>query len=136
MAISHRLKTRNTTLADLIAVGKVRHQLAQLALGVRPSEITRQLRLYPPRVLLTARILEEGNPQAAILDRFFGEWRHVRTAVTGHDLRTMGLTPSPLYSRLLERLLDARLDGEVQSEHAERALLDHLLAAGSYGNGQ
>jgi tRNA nucleotidyltransferase (CCA-adding enzyme) len=82
-------------------------------------------------VLLTVRILSEGDPAAEIIDRYFGEWRHVRTAVTGHDLRQMGLPPGPLYSRLLERLLNARLDGEVKEEADERALLSRLLTNGS-----
>jgi tRNA nucleotidyltransferase (CCA-adding enzyme) len=84
-------------------------------------------------VLLTVRLLNEGSPSstAGVLDRFVGEWRHMKTAVTGHDLRRMNLPAGPLYSRLLERLLDARLDGEVQNESDERALLARLLAADS-----
>ena len=64
----------------------------------------------------------------ALLEQYFREWRFVKTAVTGNDLREMGLKPSPLFGELLEKLLAARLDGEVVDEVGERALLEKLLA--------
>ena len=48
-----------------------------------------------------------------MLDRYFGEWRYVKTGLTGDDLREMGLKPGPPYLPLLEQLLAARLDGRV-----------------------
>ncbi len=44
------------------------------------------------------------------------------------DLRRAGLSPGPVYTRLLGRLLDARLDGEVQDDEAEFALMKSLVS--------
>jgi hypothetical protein len=51
----------------------------------------------------------------------------VKTAVTGDTLREMGLKPGPQFGFWLEKLLAARLDGEVGSEAEELALLHQLL---------
>jgi hypothetical protein len=39
----------------------------------------------------------------------------------------MGLEPGPQFATLLDQLLAARLDGYVQDEESERALLASLL---------
>ena len=61
------------------------------------------------------------------LDRYWAEWRDVRPMLNGDDLRALGLPPGPLYTRLLDRLLAAWLDGEVNDEAAERELLGELV---------
>jgi|GEM_PF-6739112 len=38
----------------------------------------------------------------------------------------MGLTPGPLYRTIMDRLLDARLNGDVTSETNEQALVKTL----------
>lgn len=51
----------------------------------------------------------------------------VKTALTGRDLQAMGLQPGPQYKKVLDRLLDARLNGDVRTELEERQLLEHLV---------
>jgi len=106
----------------------VREALLRLPEDARPSEVMRALAPFAPRALLTARALDLGLQINAWLDRYIAEWRHVRTTTTGDDLRRAGLSPGPIYTRILDRLLVARLDGEVQDDAAERALLESLLA--------
>jgi tRNA nucleotidyltransferase (CCA-adding enzyme) len=53
--------------------------------------------------------------------------RHVRPVVNGEYLKTLGLKPSPLFSRLLNAVRDARLDGELDTAEEEKALIAHLL---------
>lgn len=55
------------------------------------------------------------------------DWRWVKPATTGDDLRALGIPPGPAYSRLLQRLRRARLDDDVKSEDEERALLKTLI---------
>ncbi|MFQ5398074.1 MAG: CBS domain-containing protein [Anaerolineae bacterium] len=126
-AVMARLRVRKTTREDVIAVSQVLRALQALPPNPRPSEVERVLRTARPRVLLAASIATAGTAAADLITRYFREWRQVRTAVTGDDLRAMGLKPGPLYGRLLDRLLAARLDGEVHDEEGERALLNQLL---------
>ncbi len=53
--------------------------------------------------------------------------RHVQSLVDGAYLKALGLQPSPLFSRLLNAIRDARLDGEIQTIEEEKALIAHLL---------
>jgi tRNA nucleotidyltransferase (CCA-adding enzyme) len=55
------------------------------------------------------------------------ELRHVQPVVDGDYLKSLGLKPSPLFSRLLSAVRDARLDGEIQTAEEEKALIHRLL---------
>ena len=125
-----RLRVRKATQADVTACCDAVEAVEALSLEDSPSVVATALRPFAPRVLLVCRILLDGHPNTVLLERYFKEWRHVKTAVTGNDLREMGLRPSPLFGELLEKLLAARLDGEVVDEAGERALLEALLGDG------
>ena len=43
------------------------------------------------------------------------------------DLKAMGLEPGPLSNKILDRLLDARLDGTVETEADERRMVSRLV---------
>jgi tRNA nucleotidyltransferase (CCA-adding enzyme) len=55
------------------------------------------------------------------------ELQHVRPVVDGEYLKSIGLKPSPLFSRLLNAVRDARLDGEIHAVEEEKALIAQLL---------
>jgi len=55
--------------------------------------------------------------------------RYVKPSLTGEDLKTLGLKPGPLYRKILDRLLDARLNGTVKTEADERAFVTILTKA-------
>jgi tRNA nucleotidyltransferase (CCA-adding enzyme) len=54
-------------------------------------------------------------------------YQRTKPSLTGADLKSLGLKPGPLYKRILDRLLDARLDGDVKSEAGERELVRKLV---------
>jgi tRNA nucleotidyltransferase (CCA-adding enzyme) len=56
-------------------------------------------------------------------------YQRTRPLLTGDDLKSLGLKPGPLYKRILGRLLDARLDGNVKSEADERELVKKFVRA-------
>ena len=64
------------------------------------------------------------------LTRYEEDWRWRRPALTGRDLRRLGLPPGPRYRELLERLQIARWNGEVTSVEEERELLERLVEEG------
>jgi len=127
--VMRRLKVRKTTREDVLAIVSVLHELSQIPQNARPSQIVAVLRPYPSRVLLVARAIV--NPEAQhsdYLDRYQEEWSTVRTELDGNYLLNMGLEEGPLIGSLLERLLAARLDGEISGVKEERNLLDELLS--------
>ncbi len=54
-----------------------------------------------------------------IVSHYCHRYRHVQTELKGRDLKAMGFPPGPLYSRILNELLDARLNGQVRSRAEE-----------------
>lgn len=94
---------------------------------VKPSETFRALCNLPDETLvfLMAKAQSERGKQN-IADHFT-VYRQVKPILRGNDLRAMGLKPGPLYNRILDRLWDARLNGEVETETDERRLARRLV---------
>lgn len=125
--VMDRLRVRKNTRADVEACGRLLATLRTLPEDARPSQVEKALRPYRPRVLLVARVLLADERPAALVEQYMRVWRGVKTAVGGDDLRTLGLKPGPRYATILDRLLAARLDGEVSDEAGERQLLAKLI---------
>jgi tRNA nucleotidyltransferase (CCA-adding enzyme) len=93
------------------------------------------LREYQSRVLLVA--LAAVGPDSEIglnIDSYQRDWRDVRTSLNGNDLLDMGLKAGPQIGELLDRLLAARLNGEIHDEEGERELLKTLVETESTAN--
>jgi tRNA nucleotidyltransferase (CCA-adding enzyme) len=127
-AIMTRLKVRAKTSGDVMALGRLLADLAELGAEAKPSRVYGRLKLYPPRVLLTAMAaVPKGSPSARQLERYYLAWRTMRPALDGNDLQALGLPRGPEIGRLLVRLLEGRLDGTITTEAQERALAAEAL---------
>lgn len=126
--VATRLRVRKATLEDLLGLERLRVALGELPTGATPGQVVRALSPFAPRTLLTAWLLEWGSDANRWLERYVAEWSHVKPAVNGDDIRKAGLSPGPAYTRILDRLLMARLDGETPDETSERAMMMSLVA--------
>ena len=92
----------------------------------KPSDTFRALCHLPDETLvfLMAKARSERDKQN-IADQFT-TYRRAKPILTGNDLKAMGLKPGPLYNRILDRLLDARLDGTVETEADERRMVRRI----------
>ena len=63
---------------------------------------------------------------AANLRLYLSRLRHVSTSLSGGDIVAMGVPEGPRVGEVLRELLDARLDGTVESEEEERELASRL----------
>jgi tRNA nucleotidyltransferase (CCA-adding enzyme) len=94
---------------------------------LRPAETYRLLSGLSDEVLLSLMAKSKGESVKRQVSAFLTIYQHVKPVLTGADLKTMGLKPGPQFKNLLDRLLDARLNGEVKTETEERALVSKLL---------
>ena len=92
----------------------------------RPSAVVARLEGIPPLVVCAASLAAEP-PIRAILEKYLAQWRHIHSRTTGDDLLRRGLPPGPAYKTILGRLREARLNGEVQTDEEELALLEELI---------
>lgn len=111
---------------SLIEAGRLLHD-SLIQPDMRPSYIVERLETRSEMALLTAWLLAEHPLARERIQRYMLEWRHIHTAVNGHTLRSLGLTPGPCYTLMLKRLRKARLDGEVHNDTEERILLQSLI---------
>ena len=61
--------------------------------------------------------------------------RHLKTSLKGSDLKELGYAEGPIYRRILDRLLYARLDNEVDSREDEITFLKKHYPPGRYRDG-
>lgn len=129
-SILKRLHVKSTTIRDVRALHGVQDTLAWLnSFPQMPaSEVVARLEPFPPRALLVGWVTRTPDAASRLVERYWREWRFVRTALDGAALKALGLPPSPLYGRLLGGLRAARLDGLISTEEEERALLQQWLA--------
>ncbi|MFC1981467.1 CCA tRNA nucleotidyltransferase [Chloroflexota bacterium] len=80
---------------------------------------------------LTASSLATGSPAAEEhIQLYLGALRHVKTALSGEDLKRMGIAEGPRIKEILNRLREARLDGKVGSRSEEEEMVRGYKPAG------
>jgi tRNA nucleotidyltransferase (CCA-adding enzyme) len=100
--------------------------------GVAPSTI---YDLLHGRSLtaLAANSLATGSPATAEhIELYLNVLRHVKPALTGDDLKKLGIPEGPKIKEVLQLLREARLDGKVSNKEEEEAIV-RSLGTGSRG---
>jgi tRNA nucleotidyltransferase (CCA-adding enzyme) len=127
----HRLQLSAAQSGALEWAGQRTSHITKLlssAAPLRPSQIYRLLSGMPDEAL--AMVLAKGrvdNSRAENgrlmrrLRRFLTRDRHARTTINGETLKDFGLRPGPHFKRILDQLLDERLDGRITAAGDERA---------------
>jgi len=96
---------------------------------IRNSDIHAWFHGMPLEILLYLAARSSHEQVRRYTSLYITSLRLVRCELDGHDLREMGLEPGPFFSKVMQRLLAARLDGEVSCVEEERALAISLIAA-------
>jgi tRNA nucleotidyltransferase (CCA-adding enzyme) len=125
--LASRLKVKRDDTEELCQLPDLKEALSQLGKARRPSAIYRLLKPYPARVLAVAWIAANNKRLRERLRRYQSEWRRVEAALTGDDLRAMGLRPGPLFRDLLGALREARLDGKVRTRDDEVRMVERMV---------
>jgi len=78
-------------------------------------------------LFLMAKITKKSAKKA--ISTFLTRLKHTKIKTTGEDLKKLGLLPGRLYKRILDNLLDAKLDGKVRSKREEIAFIKENFLA-------
>jgi tRNA nucleotidyltransferase (CCA-adding enzyme) len=117
--------------ADMIRTARLRAnrilQWLGCKVGLRPSQTSRVLAGLPDEVLLYLLAKAPRKEIKQQIVAYLTEYRDVRPLLSGTGLKALGLKPGPQFKRLLDRLLAARLDGEVKTEADERDLVQKIV---------
>jgi tRNA nucleotidyltransferase (CCA-adding enzyme) len=93
----------------------------------QPSHIYRALCDFPDEVLIFLMAKVQSETVKQHLSAFLKTYRHIHPILNGTDLKRMGLKPGPQFRSILDKLLDARLNGEVKTESDEWNLIKQLI---------
>jgi tRNA nucleotidyltransferase (CCA-adding enzyme) len=105
------------------AKGEGEQALKQMAVGPRdlkPGQIYQLLHPLPIEVLLYLMTKTSREQTRKSISLYITKLRSVKIAVTGKDLSEMGYEPGPHYKEILEKVMDARLNGFVTDRDTER----------------
>ncbi|WP_246325469.1 CBS domain-containing protein [Dissulfurirhabdus thermomarina] len=91
--------------------------------GLRDSELFALFHGREIEEVLLALVLARSERARRRISRFITDLQDVRPHLRGGDLLALGHRPGPVIGRILERLLAARLDGEVTTREEELALV-------------
>lgn len=121
-AISKRLGFSSALNQACTSVVQLKADLPALK-NSKPSEWTFHLEEIPPSAVYVFWLVSHEPA----LKEFLVNWRHIKPATTGSDLKARGLEPSPRYGEILTNLRAAWLDGEVKSVQEEEEKLRGFL---------
>ena len=125
-SLNKRLHFTAPLLKSLLASSEL---LADLPIfsNLKPSQCVERLDKFPlPAICAVFLAAPRGKPKQA-LEKYIVEWRHLRSKITGHDLKKLGFEPGPKYQAILRKLRNAWLDGEVKNANEEKNLLQKSL---------
>jgi len=92
-----------------------------------PADVYHLLSGLSDETLLILMAKSKGETVKRQVSAFLTTYQHVKPILTGTDLKAMGLKPGPQFKKILDRLLAARLNGEVETEAEERQFLHQLV---------
>jgi tRNA nucleotidyltransferase (CCA-adding enzyme) len=94
---------------------------------LQPSEIHQKLQSYTIAAILANKLCTPSRDVRINLKLYLDKLRFVRTRLNGRELKAMGVPPDKKMGVILDRLLTARLDGEVKTKADEQRLALQLL---------
>lgn len=114
----------------MLAYKKIKHELInRLSLGkIKPSEVCGILEPLSYEVIILIKAKFKNKILQKHVEDFFRIYNGTRINVSGDDLRKLGLIPGPYYQKVFHRLLNAKLDGLVETKKQELELAQRLAA--------
>ncbi len=90
----------------------------------RPSDIYRALQPFRAEELLFLMARTQREETRKAISHYLSRYREMKSEIRGQDLKDLGVPPGPVYKKILDEILDGRLNGELKSRQDE---LDYIL---------
>ncbi|MDD5552942.1 MAG: hypothetical protein PHE18_03600, partial [Candidatus Omnitrophica bacterium] len=93
---------------------------------IKPSRLFGMLEpLSYENIVLLKAVFKNSSLRKNVED-FLKIYNGTRVHVTGEDLARLGITPGPVYQKILRRVLEAKLDGRVKTKDDELKLVSKI----------
>jgi tRNA nucleotidyltransferase (CCA-adding enzyme) len=118
---------RKILLKDRFAADAILNRLER-KLPKNDSSLHLQLTSLSIEMILYMMVCAHSRRVKRAISHYVTKLRHVTPSVTGKDLMDRGLKPGPVYREILQAVLDAKLNGLVQTRKDELAFIDKKLS--------
>ncbi len=128
--LAKRFKFKRKNFDKIIASKEIKKYLIHELSGrkrILPSTIYKRLIKLPLEVLLLILSKSKSPRLKERVTLYLTTLRKAKLRITGEDLKELGLRPGPQFKRVLDKVFEARLDGEVKSKGEEKALAKKLI---------
>ncbi len=95
--------------------------------GQPPSVVHYQLRGAEELAVVANLLCAESVVARRYIELFLSDLQYVRPELNGDDLMELGVPEGPQMKKILQKLLDARLDGEMNSREEEVEMVERWL---------
>jgi len=136
-AVGERLQLSSAQARAIHWSGKETDRVARLLMArsaLKPSQVYRRLQGMPDEALVLVAAKALARSKRVFADRVSGRLAHfvkrgrgTATRITGGDLKKLGLSPGPQFKKILDRLLNQRLDGIVRTKSDEEASVRRMV---------
>lgn len=94
---------------------------------IKPAKIFNLLEPLSYEVILLIKAKYEKRIIKKHIEVFFRHYHGRRLYISGEDLHSLGLAPGPHYHKILRRVLNAKLNGLVETEKEELELIKKII---------
>ena len=123
-----KLRLPNAMSNGLRGTLRLKGELAALREpGLPPSRVYRLLSPFSLAAVTVNIVASDNETVRQYLMLYWNALRYVKPELNGDDLLSMGISEGPQLKEILDRLLEARLDGEVSTREGEVEVVKGLL---------
>lgn len=119
------IRLPRTTAQILRDTSAIKAKIESLSIhGLAPSRIYSLLHGYRSQALVASSLATDSLVAAEHIELFLNVLCHVQPALTGRDLKRVGVPEGPRIREIMNLLLEAKLDGKVGSRREEERLVE------------
>ena len=94
---------------------------------VKNSSLYKRLSVFRTELVLFMMAGTKKRRVKRSISRYFTHLRYIRPSIRGQDLVDMGLPPGPIYRRILQAVLDAKLNGDLKTKQEELGFVQDFI---------
>ena len=88
-------------------------------LPLKNSVIYRKISVFRIELILYMMAATKNERVKRSISNYFTQLRHISTTIKGKDLKKLGIEPGPIYRKILDAVLDDKLNGRIKTFNDE-----------------
>ena len=88
-------------------------------LPLKNSVVYRKISIFRIELILYMMAATKNEQVKRSISNYFTQLRHIRATIKGKDLKKLGIEPGPIYRKILDAVLDGKLNGRIKNFNDE-----------------